>query len=593
MKRVAAAALALITAFAFMPVLPGGQASAATAEKIGEYSFTGTAWGDDTVYASYTNKNTAVQYNIFNLSYDSTIYLKVKEPVDYSLYIFDSLEKLNSAASAGTMTNAGYVASYSQKSTGYEFELKAGTYYFASYRPTGLNGTSIKYDVYWTASERNTSMKAADSVSCDFSKTATASDPTIHDVNCGMDGCGSGGTLYWKFTVTDKAYYKLQGYDESYTYRPVDSTTKYYDMKILDSKGNVVKAYTSDPIKKEQQGYVALDKGTYYIASQAGAFAYSYGMILSCYDFREITSFSVANVSGYAGDKLTLKLTASPSDFESTFNVNGTKFGKGQTVTFQYARPGKYSFPVKTSEGLSKTVSITIKPVKLALGGARSQGTWKSTTLYWPSSTRSVSIGSKYYPNEPNANFYRVYMYKGGKYVRVWQGAAKSGVNQSATITGLAGNKTYSFKIAACWKCSDGTVIEGAQSDVLKAVTAPAKAPVIKKAKATGTKYHKATKTYHSGRWDAGGVWHSGYYTKNPAYSSAAVKVTYTKVKGATSYTSNGVSFKKNIAGYTIAGKVKAGKKVKVKVRTVKKSGSSIAYGPWSKAKTVKLKKAR
>lgn len=401
---------------------------------------------------------------------------------------------------------------------------------------------------------------------------------TWRDSNC------SYGTLWYKLTAEEKAKYRIHspvryyyGIDDenvslvpdaSDTTVTLDKGKTLYIEIIADRKKNITMEISREVFNRMTS--MEFDKSPYNIVEgDSTTVTLNYerldpGRPLES-DIVAYDEFSVGDggVLSYAsGCELALK---SRDDSKAVFDLKGIN-------------PGRYLIMAKNSEGLMPQAIVNVMPKKMNVKGASSEGTHKSSKVHWGT---QIGVGK-----------YVVYLKASdGNYIK--KGTAGS---NDYNIKGLSANKTYYVKIAPVKTGSfNGSAysIEGAMSDPVKIVTAPSKAPKIKSAKATGTKYHKAVKTWHAGHYDAGYVWHPGYYTTSPAYSSAAVKVNHTKVKGASSYTSNGISFSKGTAGYKLSGKIKAGKKQSVKIRAVKKSGSSIAYGPWSKAKVVKLKAAK
>lgn len=384
------------------------------------------------------------------------------------------------------------------------------------------------------------------------------------------------------------------GNTESFEYGAFSTASSTYRINFYKSSN------TSDPIASfdsdKAYDFIALDKGTYYVAVNCRAFSFDYGLYMQTYDFKEIKTLTCTTLTGTAGQKLTFKYSASPADFESYILFGGTEIYAGQTVSFQYPTPGTYKLTIKTSEGLTAPLTVKITPNKMNYKYVKSVGTHNSTTIQWNTPQWSGDIGGNYYPNMANANYYRIYQYKGGKYVRVWSGAAGAGniaaVNK-AKISKLAANKTYSFRIAACWKNSDGTILEGPKSTTFKAVTAPSRKPKLKKATGVKTKY--TPKKVYPGYWDSAWVWHDRVTIS--AYSMATVKYSIGKVSGASGYQAyankQSVNISNSKATFKYGGKLKA-KTVKTRIRSVKKNKTynSVAYGPWTSYKSVKLKRA-
>ncbi len=564
-RRLLAVMLAVCVSMAFMPMLPGGQASAVTFIDVQDNSSAEMAGNPGSG-------------NAFSLSTSSAQYIRFT-PEDWPKTTRS--EVFLTAISCGGTPKVVQVDSSGNEIPGAAVHDMWGghtmepivitrnemydPYPYVYFKITGGLGSKFSissYPFYYNQSKDRASEILDD--------TSVKGFNVLKERETG----NSDGTLWYKLTALEKAKYRISTTAKKYYYCIGNGDAVYVpdgsEKTVTVSKGQTL--YIEIVADKKKCDILTIERDIFNRMT-------SMKFNASTYNVPEGTSKTIS--LNYAKLDPNKSLESTIVSFDSGGGCKLTKGTVGQTstsFTLTGKNPGKYTIQAKNSEGVTATAVVNVVPKKMIVAGASSEGTWKSSVI-----TFGSQIGAKKYA---------IYLRNSsGQYV--YKGMATT---NKYNVTGLKANKTYYVKIAPV---ASGTFkgsaynIYGPQSDAIKIITAPAKAPVIKKAKATGTKYHKATRTYHSGRWDAGGVWHSGYYTKNPAYSSAAVKVTYTKVKGATSYASNGMSFKKNIAGYTIAGKVKAGKKVKVKVRAVKKSGSSIAYGPWSKAKTVKLKKAK
>lgn len=562
MKRVLTCMLALALVLAFMPAMPGGQASAVSFIDVSdEEEFT-------------VNTSSPVYYRFDASEWPKT----TREGVFFKAISCGGSPKVTQ------VDKTGYPIGNSNDMWGgrvlnpivvQRADFYDGTEFdYVYFKIEGGLGSKFKIYTYPYAYNQ------------DKSNAAEISDNTgIRDFGyLGYRDSSSYGTLWYKLNAKEKAKYRIHS-NIKYYYMVDDEDATYVsdaaDKTVTLEKGQTL--YIEQCPKDGDSSYLELsrdifnrmtsfswDKGTYSITEGSSTTAtLKYDRLDTS---RDLESTIVAYEEFNVGDGGSLSYASGCElELQSKDNSKATFSLKGLT-------PGKYLILAKNSEGLMPQAQVEVKPKKMNVKGASSEGTHKSSKVHWGTQT--------------GASKYAVYL-KNSKGTYVKKGTT---TKNDYNITGLSANKTYYVKIAPVKTGSfngSSYSIEGAKSDAIKIVTAPSKAPKITSAKATGTKYHKATKTWHPGHWDAGNVWHDGYYTTTSAYSTAAVKVKHKKVSGATSYASNGISFSKGIAGYKISGKVKAGKKQTVKIRAVKKSGSSVAYGPWSKSKTVKLKGAK
>lgn len=530
--------------------------------------------GSEANAVSFTDVNDGVEFNVGTSSDQYYRYEPDDWPKTYREIVF-----ITAVSTGGTPkvtlvdSNGNSLGSSNDMWGGRRIQLGAPVVRQEIYNPFDYvyfkisGGLGSKFRVnsypYWYNQEKSSASEIADKPEVrDFADIAE------RDTGC------SYGTLWYRLKAEEKAKYRISTTVKSYYY-------------CIDNEKAV---YVPDSATKT----VTVNKGsTLYIELMADE-ENADTLKISRDIFNRMTTMKL-DASTYSlteGKSKTITLKYSKLDanrpLESTIvssSVGGdcklVKESVGETsakYTLSGKNPGKFKITVTNSEGLKATAVVNVVPKKMNVAGASSEGTHKSSKVHW-----GTQIG---------ASKYAVYLKNSsGKYVKK---GTTAGTDYN--IKGLKANKTYYVKLAAVKTGEyNGTSysIEGALSDPIKIVTAPSKKPVIRKATSTGTKYHRATSRYQVGHWDAGGVWHKGYYITTPAHSTAAVKVKHSKVKGASSYVSNGISFSKGIAGYSIGGKVSAGKKQTVKIRAVRKSGTSIAYGPWSKAKTVRLKGAK
>jgi len=196
--------------------------------------------------------------------------------------------------------------------------------------------------------------------------------------------------------------------------------------------------------------------------------------------------------------------------------------------------------------------------------------------------TLTLSDISKY------ANYYRVYMYSGGKWVSKGDFARKSDTTADNyfSIKGLKSGSTYQFKVSEVYKSGD-TVLVGPSCEAYKACTGPG--GKVKVTAVGGFKIHK--KIEHT---DPSNIFSPTFTT----YSSTGyVKVS--KVKGANKYLVKAESVDAESTSTKITGVVfknarrsaaAAKGKKKIVVYAVKTtSDGATAYGP-ATAKTVTIK---
>lgn len=277
-------------------------------------------------------------------------------------------------------------------------------------------------------------------------------------------------------------------------------------------------------------------------------------------------------------------------DSTITYTVKNSAGDSVGGITRDASNPAKYTFDsskrttgvykvtAKTSEGKTCSALFKIAPKKMSTSGISSKGYTTAKSCYSTISWGAVS----------NVSGYALYIYDSKTKSYVKKAAT---TKTSYTVKGLSPNKTYYFRIAPYKKSTmDGTTytLVAAKSDSFKVVTAPRTAPTLKSAKVTKSVYHKAWKEWISGYYDSGHYWHKGHYKTHAAYYASTIKITRSSVSGATSYQSNGLNYTLSSKNYLTDNHSPSTKSFAVKIRTVKKAGNSVSYGPWSKTRTVR-----
>ena len=390
---------------------------------------------------------------------------------------------------------------------------------------------------------------------------------------------GSKNKMYYKLVVKDKTWYNFQDSD--------GVTGALY--KGEKEEGDSL--LTSSELNSNFNGDILLEKGTYLLVVYGPHVGNEYKVVINSRDFKDIKSITVKDYyEVYLNSKTQIPLSFSPADFESTIKWSSAADKPVEITNYDYEskstldltkaiiyanRLGKYSATITTSEGISKTINVMVKPhpTKVSAATAVTKNKKKATiTLEW----------------DGDANWYRVYQ-KGAKdkdFKVVKETSAK-------TVTlSVKPDQKFTYKIDSCYK-KGNEIICNSLGEGVAAMTAPAKAPTIKSAKQKGkTKYTKPyTKRYKHWLTKVAWEWevlHLG------DISTAKVKVNIKKVKGSSGIeakkTAHGTTvITKGITEYTYKGKI--GKKTeKLTVRSVWKKGVCTAYGPWSKTKKVKIK---
>lgn len=451
--------------------------------------------------------------------------------------------------------------------------LPTGTYYIGvSGDGSGSNSISLAINEV----ETNVTSEAAETIELPY---------TDATVNLNWKQTKSGNTRnkkYYKLVVKDKAYY---------SFTDLSSGGASGSLYKGDSESGEMIASSSE-IFFAAKGPYLLEKGTYLLWVMGVTEGKEYEVDINCRDFIDIKSISGTDYyEVYNGSKTPISLTFDPADNESSIvwtspnrealEINDydydTKDNLAKNKAYIYAKSlGKYTATITTSEGISKTITVMVKPSPTKLSGS----------LATTSSKKKAKLKLEW---EHTGNYYKIYE-KSGKDYKV----ISETTSNSITLNKAPG-KTYNYKIEACYK-KDGQIVCSTMGDAVGAITAPYKAPTIKSAKQSGkTKYVKpfTTREKH---------WNGYYYYwethKQGNYSTAAVKVKFTKAKGAkyyevnkggTAYNGNAWTISKNKLTFSYKGKIK-GKTEKIKLRGIWVKGNSIAYGPWSKVKKAKIK---
>ncbi len=265
----------------------------------------------------------------------------------------------------------------------------------------------------------------------------------------------------------------------------------------------------------------------------------------------------------------TLKMTPADNESKVTVTGNGTNIltiktlSKSEYKITAGARIATKTIKFTTNDGFTQKVTVKIGP---AAPTVSSEGKTTETTL-----TMKTAGATKYL----------IYQEIDGKYVKIGSKKADSSGTAKYTVTGLKAGKKYNFK---CIPYAD-SIQGGAAKHV--AVTAYNVKP--SNVTATCTKSTYTAPYYH---WEWNDTSDSWYKVWEGDYTMSAITVKYTKPTGS-SYVE--VNFERVDSGKVYYkksnGKLGSGKTATLSFVGVRKSGSSIAYGPAYK-KTVTLKAA-
>lgn len=446
--------------------------------------------------------------------------------------------------------------------------LDEGTYYFSVARKPGLSGPSAgknsgKVKLTVTPVASNTDSNGAEVI--DMPVTGTV-ERTWKDAMIGT----AHRKMYYTLNVTDKAYYDFR--DSSSTIALYKGTTEEYANQF---------ATTSEL----NYGEHLLEVGKYLLVGYGTSEGKEYNVKIKCRDFIDIKSISGQDYyETYQGYKLPISVSFDPAVNESSVKwtsanqdvANFTNYDyeskttlEDKTKAYIYAKGlGVQTGTITTSEGVSKTIKVMIKPrpVKVKEATANTTGKKKATlTISW----------------DESGGYYKVYEKSGNDYKLVKETTATT-----LTFSKVPG-KTYNYMIEACYKAGN-EIICSSKGEGVDVITAPYLKPTVKSAKQVGkTQYTKPyTKSYRH--------WNGHYYywetMKCGNTSTATIKLKIKKAKGAKSYeTGKGYKIMGNKVTYSYSGKIK-GKTEKLKIRGVWENAVTKAYGPWSKTKKIKIK---
>lgn len=378
--------------------------------------------------------------------------------------------------------------------------------------------------------------------------------------------------MYYKLVVKDKAYY---------SFKNSKATLRLYE-KMNEVSGEE-KASSSEITSIEQ----LLDVGEYLLVGYGAIEGEETNVTIDCRDFVDIKSISVQDKYEVFKDSVSqIKLAYTPATgYESRiiwesanrdcmeitdYSYNNKSSVEDKSIAYIYGKQlGTYTSKVTTSEGISKTITVLVKPNPAMV--SEMTATTKSKkkavlTVKWEGDTSS----------------YNVYLKKGNDYTKV------ASVNsKSYTFNNLAPGKTYNIRVESVHK--DSSTMSG---DFV-AYTAPYSMPKITSYKQKGkTTYRKPYYEWHWNNTRFVKVWYGNR-------SSATIKLKFKKVKGATYY---GLSYGDGDKGIArtgngtvymgFKGKIKA-RSQKLQLRAVFVKGKCTAYGPWGKATKIKVKGAR
>lgn len=548
MKKSVAFVLALIMAVAFMPMLPGGEASALSPDFIEVTPETTINVGtSDTKYYYIEAQN---------------LYLKnLNNAIVIECIQTGGTPKVTQVDESKNQIGTEHDAWQTWKMEPIKVAIGSNVYFKIT---GGLGAKFIIHEYPWFA---NTDPQNPREI---LDNTEVKN----FDFMRAEETASSYGNRYYTLTATEKAKYRIEASNVG-----VDVT------EATDKKTTIEAGGKYDFI---------LNKGkTLFIALKSNFKEGEVIIYRDIFNYMKTMQFEKTSYSVLAGKTATMKLNFTNLDSnkknESTIVSKGLYNSDGDpvasvtqedinTYTTSYDRPGVYTVKVKNSEGKTATTKLTIRPAKPIVSGYTATGT---------ASSSKISI---YDTHASGIDGFAVYLKSGSTYKYKGLTSYSNGYN-TFNIKNLKANQTYYVKVKAYKKIGTEKAYSS-YSDAMKIITAPSKKPYIKSSKALKTTYYKGTSTYHKGYWDAGGVWHKGYYIKTPAHSIASVQLYFASIKGATSYTSTYGALTKKRVGISVSGKAKAGKK-RLRIRAVKKSGRAIAYGPWSSYKYVKIKAAR
>ena len=390
---------------------------------------------------------------------------------------------------------------------------------------------------------------------------------------------------YFKLVVAEKTWYNFYNYDAN-----KGITAELY--KGESQSGDAL--YTTTTLFTQDDKL--LDKGTYLLVAYGSTDGSTYSMPIKSRDFKDIKKINCKDTYEVYQGTTKIAISYEPADFESTvkwskgdenFSIDtydsNAKINLEPTEAIISANAlGEFTSTITTSEGVSKTIKVMVKPRPTQVSHAEAV-------------TKSKSKATIKLEWSGDANWYKVYQKSSkDKDFKVVKETSDTKVTLNTKP-----NMNFTYKIESCYK-KDGKIVSSSMGEGVGAMTAPFKAPTLKSAKQKGgTKY---VKPYTKSVWHPATKSRAGYYEtlKLGNQSNASVKVKIKKVgakyyeanKGNTNAISQGtdvVNYFKNKLSFTYKGKI-GGKTEKIKVRGVWKKGVCTAYGPWSKTKKVKIK---
>ncbi len=453
--------------------------------------------------------------------------------------------------------------------------LEAGTYYFSVARKPGLSGASAaknsgKVKLTVTPSADNTDSSNAETIDMPVEGTIekTWKDVLINSAHRKM---------YYTLNVTDKAYYSFK--ESSGTVVLYKGTTEEYANQI---------ASASDLAHSEQ----LLEVGKYLAVGYGVTEGKEYNVKINCRDFLDIKKIDGQDYYEVNKDSKTLiSLAYTPATgYESSvkwdsanskaMEITGYDYNEKTTLedkskAYIYGRElGEYTATVTTSEGVTKTIKVMVKPNPAKAKEMTAFSTSKKKakiTLTWEGDTAA----------------YAVYMKKGSDFVKVADVNSKS-----YTFNNLAPGKTYYFRVESLHKNGDAVVCKSMSEDMV-GYTAPYTAPKIKSLKQKGKTGYTKPYTRNESYWSNHIYHHVIRHYGNT--SNATVKMGIKKVKGASKYQLStgsgdaGPLYTNGTVYLGYKGKIKA-KNQKIRIRPVFIKGVCTSYGPWSKYKSVRIK---
>ena len=438
-----------------------------------------------------------------------------------------------------------------------------------------------KGDTLYFKVTQNSSSASNDTITGNY-YIANTRDTAYDEGSKGFTSKSSAGEIWYKKTFTEKTYFQVSVLNRYCNIYKNDSTVS------LD-----------DPSDGETSEAIIFDAGDTAYIKIAGQYGMPVTVSDKSYEYTQLTSISFPKDTYTVAKGGTISIAMDwkkenndldkdgaydPYESKVEYFVDGSEYsyayGTGEAdnaTTLDFTSNdtslgvGKHTIKAVTSEGLTAETTVIVTPGAIPASSIKSVGTWKSSKISWA----TVYSGT-------GTSGYDVYLKNSsGTYVK-----KGSSTGSSYNLTGLSSNKTYYVKVVGYVTVDGVKYSDPSTSSAVKVLTASSTKPKITSLKSAGKKYY--AKKWNSGYWTAAGNWVSGYWTS--AHTNFYYKVKYSKVSGATTYQDNHTLTVKTGKGYMSVNGKKTSKKVSVKVRSVRKSGTSVAYGPWSTAKSVTVK---